>query len=67
MKTTIDIPDNELNELLDNAKKNTKREAVLSAIREYNERRRRGRLVSILGTFENLITAEELEDLRSAE
>ncbi len=67
MKTTIDIPENELNELLANAKKTTKKEAVLTAIREYNERRNRSRLVGILGTFEKIVTPEELESLRSTE
>ena len=39
MKTTIDIPDSVLQELLDNTQAGTKREAVLTAIEEYNRRK----------------------------
>lgn len=43
----------------------TKREAVVTAIEEYNRRRRLNRLAGQLGTFEGFISQEELTQLRS--
>jgi hypothetical protein len=43
----------------------TKREAVVTAIEEFNRRRRLRRLVDDLGTFEGFLTHQELEALRS--
>ena len=43
----------------------TKREAVLAAIAEFNRRRRLGRLVDKLGTFEGMMTLEELRRQRA--
>jgi hypothetical protein len=64
MKTTIDIPDKDLKGLLKNTNANTKREAVLTAIRDYNSRMRRKALAEKLGTFENFMTSDELKTLR---
>ena len=64
MKTTIDIPDKDLKGLLKNTNAHTKREAVLTAIRDYNCRMRRKALAEKLGTFENFMTPEELKTLR---
>lgn len=65
MKTTIDIPEKDLQGLLKNTKAKTKREAVLTAIQDYNSRMRRRALVEKLGTFEEFMTAEELRSMRS--
>lgn len=65
MKTTIDIPEKELREVLRLTKARTKREAVVTAITEFNRRRRLARLAEKLGTLEHFISPEELERLRS--
>lgn len=43
----------------------TKREAVVTAIEEFNRRRRLARLAEELGSFEEFLSREELERLRS--
>lgn len=65
MKTTIDIPDDALEEVLRLTGAKTKREAVLTAIDEFNRRRRLGRLAERFGTFEGFISGEELLEQRS--
>lgn len=67
MKTTIDIPDHELQEAMRWTGAATKREAVVTAIEDYNRRRRLERLAEQLGTFENVITRAELLQLRESE
>jgi len=64
MKTTVDIPDDELKELLKNTRAKTKKEAILQAVREYNRRQKLKRLADMLGTFEDIITLEELQKFR---
>jgi len=65
MKTTIDIPDEVLKNLMRNSGAPTKREAVLTALLEFNRRHRLTKARSILGTFKNLMTVEELRELRT--
>ncbi len=65
MKTTIDIPDRMLRELLDRTGAETKRDAVLLAIEEYNRRRRMADLVKTLGTFEDFMSQSELDTMRA--
>lgn len=67
MKTTIDIPEKELREVLRHTGAATKKEAVVTAIVDFNRRKRLERLAGQLGTFENMITLEELERLREDE
>ena len=64
MKTTIDIPDAELRDLLTRTKARTKREAVVTAIRDYNRHSRMQDLCSILGTFDQFMTQDELRAMR---
>jgi hypothetical protein len=68
MKTTIDIPDQQLKEAMRHSKAHTKREAVLAAIEEYNRRHRMAALISLSGTCTELLTNDELEaiEMRSA-
>jgi Arc/MetJ family transcription regulator len=66
MKTTIDIPDAELEEVIRLTGARTKREAVVTAITEFNRRKRRETLAEQLGTFDDVITAEQLARLREA-
>ena len=51
MKTTIDIPDNELQDAMRFTRAKTKREAVVKILDEYNRRRRMAELVKYSGTF----------------
>lgn len=61
MKTTVDIPDNELRDAMRFTRAKTKREAIVSAIVDFNRRRRMAELVKHAGTCEDLITIEELQ------
>jgi len=63
MKTTIDIPDRELRDAMKFTKAKTKREAVVKALEEFNRRQRMAALTKYLGTFESLMTNEEIEAL----
>lgn len=64
MKTTIDIPDDELREALEHTGAKTKREAVVTAIADYNRRQRLARLAARFGTFERFMPHGELKRLR---
>ena len=64
MKTTIDIPDDTLREVLKNTGAKTKRAAILTAIDEFNRRRRLAKLTAQFGTFEGFISNDELAKLR---
>lgn len=64
MKTTIDIPDSELEDAIRFTNARTKREAVVSAIADFNRRMRMAKLVNYAGTCENLMTPEELQAQR---
>ena len=67
MKTTIDIPDEALQELMKHTKSKVKRDAVVTAIAEYNLRKRREVLAKTLGTFEKIISQKDLQRMRSVE
>lgn len=58
MKTTIDIPENELRDAMDFLGAKTKREAVVTALHEFNRRHRMARLVAYSGTCEFDTNAE---------
>jgi hypothetical protein len=64
MKTTVDIPDNELKDAMRFTRARTKREAIVTAITEFNRRRRMAELVNRAGTCPNLTTVEELQQMR---
>ena len=64
MKTTVDIPDDELEDAMRFANASTKREAIVMAIREFNQRRRMAALTRHAGTCSNLITNSELTRAR---
>lgn len=67
MKTTIDIPDRELRDAIRFTRAKTKREAVVTALRDFNRRRRLAQLTKHFGTSETFMTHEELMKLRRAE
>lgn len=64
MKTTIDIPADALEEAMRHSGAVTKREAVVTAIRDYNRRQRIARLVARFGTFDGVMTQAELRRMR---
>jgi Arc/MetJ family transcription regulator len=62
MKTTIDIPDEELRDAMRFTKAKTKREAVVRILEEFNRRRRMAELVKYSATFsDSFPTNEEIE------
>jgi Arc/MetJ family transcription regulator len=64
MKTTIDIPESDLTEAMHFTRAKTKREAVVTAIQDFNRRNRMAALVRHSGTCEKLASVEELQKLR---
>lgn len=66
MKTSIDIPDDILEDAIKYSNASTKREAVVTAMRDYVRRRRMAELVRHAGTCEDLVSVEELERLRKS-
>ena len=67
MKTTVEIPDAELRDLVKFTRANTKREAIVTAISDFNRRRRMAALVKHSGTFRSLATNEEIEAIEARE
>jgi len=66
MKTSLDIPDELLAELMRFTKTRTKKSAIITAITDYNQRRRMQNLTKHLGTLDKLMTQEELKMMRAA-
>jgi Arc/MetJ family transcription regulator len=64
MKTTVDIPEDELLEAMRHSGARTKREAVAIALSEFNRRRRLQRLAEDFGSLDEFITQGELKRLR---
>lgn len=60
MKTTIDISERELKEVMNHTGARTKTEAVNRAVADFNRRQRMMRLAERLGTFQDMLTAEDL-------
>ena len=68
MKTTVDIPDNELEDAIRFTKAKTKREAVVRILEEYNRRHRMAELVKYSGTFgDEFPTNDEIEAVDAAD
>lgn len=64
MKTTVDIPGDELEDAIRFTKAKTKREAIVGAVAEFNRRMRMAELVQYAGTCPDLITPQELQTVR---
>jgi Arc/MetJ family transcription regulator len=64
MKTTIDIPEDELKEAIKYTGAKTKRDAVVRAIKDFNRRHRLAELARMLGTFKDFMTQEDLKTMR---
>ncbi len=66
MKTTIDIPEDSLRDLMAFTQAPTKRAAVVQAVDDFNRRQRMARLTKYGGTFKEFMTQEELGRMREA-
>ena len=64
MKTTVNIPDEDLADAMRFSKAKTKREAIVTAIQEFNRRKRMAELSRHAGTCEDLMSVEELVQQR---
>ncbi|MBP7280083.1 MAG: type II toxin-antitoxin system VapB family antitoxin [Leptospiraceae bacterium] len=64
MKTTIDIPEKILSEVLLYSKMKSKKDAIITAMEEYVQKKKMEKFASKLGTLENLISNSELQKLR---
>jgi len=64
MKTTIDIPEEELEEAIRHTGAKTKKDAVVRALMEFNRRQRLAKLSGMLGTFKDFMTQEDLTTMR---
>ena len=65
MKTTVDLPEEELEEAIRYTGATTKRQAVLTALTDFNRRHRLQKLVEKFGTFEHFVSHEQLTKLRA--
>jgi len=62
MKTTVDIPEEELRDAMRFTNAKTKREAVVRILEDFNRRRRMAELVRYSGTFsDGFPTNDEIE------
>ena len=66
MKTSVDIPDDTLKELLAHTNASTKREAILHALDDFNRRQRLSALAERLyGSIPDFMSQEDLKKLRA--
>jgi Arc/MetJ family transcription regulator len=64
MKTTVDIPEKDLAEVMRHTHAKTKTEAVALAVADFNRRQRLAKLANKLGTFRDMMTIEDLRKMR---
>ena len=64
MKTTINIPDDSLRDLMNFTRAETKRAAIVQAVEEFNRRQRMTRLTKYAGTFKDFIAQEDFGRMR---
>jgi hypothetical protein len=64
MKTTVDIPSEELEEAMRHAGAKTKRAAIVTAIQDYNRRKRLARLAQRYGSLDRFMTQRDLRRMR---
>ena len=67
MKTSVDIPEKELRDAIRFTRAKTKREAIVTALKDFNRRKRIAALAKHFGTSDTFMTHEELMKLRQAE
>jgi hypothetical protein len=66
MKTTVDIPDDSLRDLMSYTKADTKRAAIMQAVNDFNKRQRMAKLTKYAGTFKEFMTQEDLGKMRES-
>jgi hypothetical protein len=66
MKTTVDIPDDLLKDVMEHTGSKTIRGAVLAALEWYNHRGRQREAIKILGTFKDFMSRAELQEMRES-
>jgi uncharacterized protein VirK/YbjX len=66
MKTTIDISEKDLLEVLKHTGAKSKREAVARAVADFNQRQRMAALTRHFGTFKDFMTSEDLKRMRTS-
>ena len=64
MKTTVDIPEKVLSEAVRHTRAVTKRQAIVTAMEDFNRRKRMTELLKHAGTCSRLMTVEELQRQR---
>jgi Arc/MetJ family transcription regulator len=64
MKTTIDIPDDLMKDAMRITNATTKRDAVVGAMEALVRQDRKREVLAMLGTFENMMTLDELMEMR---
>lgn len=64
MRTLIDIQDELMKDLLNEAGVKTKKEAITLAIKEYLNQKRREKLASLIGNYDFGYNSEDLEEMR---
>lgn len=64
MKTTVDIPDEELEDVMRYTQATTKREAIVTAIVDFNRRRRMAALLAHAGQADGMISPDALQAQR---
>ena len=64
MKTTIDIPEMALADAMRFTKARTKKDAVVTALEDFNRRRRMAEATRVLGTSHTFMTKEALAQAR---
>ena len=67
MKTTVDLPENELAEAMRHTKARTKTEAISLAVADFNRRQRLAKLADKLGTFKEMMTRADLRKMRETD
>ena len=65
MKTTVEIPNEELDQLIAYTGAKTKKDAINVAIKSYNKQQRLATLANKLGTFKNFIDTGTLDQMRA--
>jgi len=65
MRTLIDIQDDLMDDLLEEADTTVKKEAILLAIKTFLDVKRREKLAALIGNYEFGYSLRELEEMRS--
>ncbi len=65
MKTTLELPDEQVREAMKYTGAKSRREAILTALEDFNRRQRLKKFAAKLGTFKNFMTIAQLMKLRS--